>query len=62
MLKELCSEGYLVSDGIGRGTTYHLNKDSIVRMKTLTVPMMIILRQILKKQLKRNIAKKNYLE
>lgn len=28
MLKELCSEGYLVSDGIGRGTTYHLNKDS----------------------------------
>ena len=57
MLKELCSEGYLVSDGIGRGTTYHLNK-----MKTLTVPMMIILRQILKKQLKRNIAKKNYLE
>lgn len=27
MLKELCSEGYLVSDGIGRGTTYHLNKD-----------------------------------
>ncbi|MDN0080438.1 putative DNA binding domain-containing protein [Bacteroides gallinaceum] len=28
MLKELCSEGFLVSDGIGRGTTYHLNKDS----------------------------------
>lgn len=28
MLKELCSEGYLVSDGTGRGTTYHLNKDS----------------------------------
>ena len=28
MLKELCSEGYLVSDGIGRGTTYHLNKDN----------------------------------
>lgn len=28
MLKELCSEGYLVSDGIGRGTTYYLNKDS----------------------------------
>ena len=28
ILKELCSEGYLVSDGIGRGTTYHLNKDS----------------------------------
>lgn len=28
MLKDLCSEGYLVSDGIGRGTTYHLNKDS----------------------------------
>lgn len=24
----LCSEGYLVSDGIGRGTTYHLNKDN----------------------------------
>ncbi|OKZ55668.1 MAG: hypothetical protein BHV80_00240 [Phocaeicola vulgatus] len=28
MLKELCSEGFLVSDGTGRGTTYHLNKDS----------------------------------
>ena len=28
MLKVLCSEGYRVSDGIGRGTTYHLNKDS----------------------------------
>ena len=28
MLKDLCYEGYLVSDGIGRGTTYHLNKDS----------------------------------
>lgn len=28
MLKELCSEGYLVSDGTGRGTTYHLNNDS----------------------------------
>ena len=26
MLKELCVDGYLVSDGIGRGTTYQLNK------------------------------------
>ena len=26
MLKELCVDGYLISDGIGRGTTYHLNK------------------------------------
>ena len=25
MLKELCVDGYLISDGIGRGTTYHLN-------------------------------------
>jgi hypothetical protein len=25
MLKELCIDGYLISDGIGRGTTYHLN-------------------------------------
>lgn len=25
MLKELCAGGYLVSDGIGRGTTYRLN-------------------------------------
>ena len=25
MLKELCVEGYLVSDGVGRGTTYHIN-------------------------------------
>ena len=27
MLKELCIDGYLVADGIGRGTTYHLNKE-----------------------------------
>lgn len=26
MLKELCVDGYLISDGIGRGTTYQLNK------------------------------------
>ena len=26
MLKELCVDGYLVSDGIGRGTTYQLNR------------------------------------
>ena len=26
MLKDLCAEGFLVSDGIGRGTTYQLNK------------------------------------
>lgn len=26
MLKELCMDGYLVSDGIGRGTTYQLNR------------------------------------
>lgn len=25
MLKELCVDGYLISDGTGRGTTYHLN-------------------------------------
>ena len=25
MLKELCLEGYLIADGIGRGTIYHLN-------------------------------------
>ena len=25
MLKELCQDGYLVAEGIGRGTTYHLN-------------------------------------
>ena len=25
MLKDLCGDGYLISDGIGRGTTYHLN-------------------------------------
>ncbi len=25
MLKELCIDGYLISDGTGRGTTYHLN-------------------------------------
>ncbi len=25
MLKELCADNYLISDGIGRGTTYHLN-------------------------------------
>lgn len=25
MLKELCVDGYLISDGVGRGTTYHLN-------------------------------------
>lgn len=28
MLKELCTEGYLSSDGIGRGTTYQLNLTS----------------------------------
>lgn len=27
MLKELCIDGYLVADGIGRGTTYHLNTE-----------------------------------
>ena len=27
MLKELCANGYLISDGVGRGTIYHLNKD-----------------------------------
>ena len=26
MLKDLCAEGFLVSDGIGRSTTYQLNK------------------------------------
>ena len=26
MLKDLCAEGFLVSDGIGRGSTYQLNK------------------------------------
>ena len=25
MLKDLCIDGYLISDGVGRGTTYHLN-------------------------------------
>ena len=25
MLKELCVDGFLISDGVGRGTTYHLN-------------------------------------
>ena len=25
MLKELCVGGFLISDGVGRGTTYHLN-------------------------------------
>lgn len=27
MLKDLCAEGFLVSDGIGRGSTYQLNKE-----------------------------------
>ena len=27
MLKELCTEGYLVSNGRGRGTTYQLNTE-----------------------------------
>lgn len=27
MLKELCIDGYLVADGIGRGITYHLNTE-----------------------------------
>ena len=27
MLKELCAEGYLVSNGRGRGTTYQLNTE-----------------------------------
>jgi len=26
MLKDLCAAGYLISDGIGRGTIYHVNK------------------------------------
>ena len=30
MLKDLCAEGFLVSDGIGRGTTYQLNKGEIL--------------------------------
>ncbi len=29
MLKDLCTDGYLCSDGIGRGTTYHLNAHQI---------------------------------
>lgn len=28
MLKELCNDGYLISDGIGRGTTYRIKADS----------------------------------
>lgn len=27
MLKDLCAKGFLVSDGIGRGSTYQLNKE-----------------------------------
>lgn len=27
MLKDLCAEGFLVSDGIGRGSTYQLHKE-----------------------------------
>ena len=35
MLKELCNEGYLISNGIGRGTTYQLNvKEGDVNMAT----------------------------
>ena len=28
MLKELCNDGYLISDGIGRGTTYRIKTDT----------------------------------
>lgn len=37
MLKDLCAEGFLVSDGIGRGTTYQLNKGEILTNNSANV-------------------------
>ena len=37
MLKDLCAEGFLVSDGIGRGTTYQQNKGEILTNNSANV-------------------------
>lgn len=37
MLKDLCAEGFLVSDGIGRGSTYQLNKGEILTNNSANV-------------------------